>query len=116
MEEVLELMTDIKVLPPSEDNDYDDDDDYDDYDDEDDDDDDFDDEDDYDDEEDEEETKARINESIIQGYIEAFGLEKGTALGSLVLRMNEINEEGLNADNMEEYQALALKVQEIMTP
>ena len=114
MEEVLELMTDIKVFPTSENNDYDDDDDYDDYE-EDEDEDDFEDEDDYDDEEDEEETKARIRESIIQGYIQAFGLEKGTALGSLVLRMNEINEEGLNADNMEEDQALALKVQEIMT-
>ena len=51
----------------------------------------------------------------MQGYIDAFGLEKGEELGRLALRMNEISENGLNSENMQEYQELGLRVQEIMT-
>ena len=51
----------------------------------------------------------------MQGYIDAFGLEKGEELGRLALRMSEISENGLNSENMQEYQELGLRVQEIMT-
>ena len=110
LESILELMTDIRVVPASDEDYYDDDDDYDDYED---DDDDEEDDDDY--EEDEEEVKARVRAATMQGYINSFGLEKGEELGKLALRMSEISEEGLNSENMQEYYELGLRIQEIMT-
>lgn len=104
---VLELMTNITVFPPSEDEEDDDDYDYDD-------DEDFDDEDDDDDEEEEDGFSATQYHAIEQGYIQMYGEEKGKRMAELSVRMGEMNMKGLTQSHMDEYMELVNEFQKIM--
>lgn len=112
-ESVLELMTDIKVFPISED---------------------YEEEDEEEDDdsanralediktivttnEEEEDIDAGVNQqymAILNGYILMYGEDKGRRLGDIIVRMTEMSQNGLTQDNMEEYRQLTTAFQAVM--
>lgn len=86
-ESVLELMTDITVFPVSDD---------------------------YEDEDEEDYEDDRVNQAILNGYIQMYGEDKGRQLADIIIRMTEISQNGFTQDNMEEYTQLTTAFQAVM--